>query len=149
MVRDRIEMAHMEALASFLAVKCFARDVKGVTILLRMDNITAVTYVNKLGGTVSHQMNHIVKELWLWCMNRDITLVAEHLPGVLNAIADEESRVMKDHGCYIPGKKWTCSHHACQRQQNPLIGGFQCSYLGQICGFEWSKGVHALHDAVA
>ena len=48
------------------------------------------------GGTVSPRLNSIVRELWLWCMNRDITLVAEHLPGVLNTIADEESRVMKD-----------------------------------------------------
>ena len=29
-------------------------------------------------------------------MNRDITLVAEHLPGVLNTIADQESQVMRD-----------------------------------------------------
>ena len=91
----------LEALAAFLAVKCFARDRRGVTILLRMDNITAVTYVNKLGGTVSQQMNSIVKELWLWCMNRDITLTAEHLPGFLNTIADEESRVMKDNSDWM------------------------------------------------
>jgi hypothetical protein len=29
-------------------------------------------------------------------MNRRITLTAEHLPGVLNTVADEESCVMKD-----------------------------------------------------
>ena len=29
-------------------------------------------------------------------MNRDITLTAEHWPGVLNTVADEESQVMKD-----------------------------------------------------
>jgi hypothetical protein len=58
--------------------------------------MTAVTYVNKLGGTVSPSMNSIVKELWMWCMNRDITITAEHLPGILNTIADKESRVMKD-----------------------------------------------------
>ena len=66
-----------------------------------MDNITAVTYMNKLGGTVSQQMNSIVKALWLWCMNRDITLVAEHLPGVLNTTADEESQIMKDHSDWM------------------------------------------------
>ena len=60
-----------------------------------MDNITAVTYVNKLGGTVSPKLNTIVRELWLWCMNQDVTLIAEHLPGVLNTIADQESRVMR------------------------------------------------------
>ena len=91
----------LEALAAFLAIKCFARDKHGLTILLRMDNITAVTYVNKLGGTVSQDMNNIVKEMWLWCMKRDITLEAEHLPGVLNTVADEESRVMKDNSDWM------------------------------------------------
>ena len=86
----------LEALAAFHAVKCFVRDKKSITVLLRMDNTTAVAYVNKLGGTVSLRLNIIAKELWLWCMNRDITLVAEHLPGVLNTIADQESRVMRD-----------------------------------------------------
>ena len=50
----------------------------------------------QIGGTVSPKLNTIVRELWLWCMNRDITLVAEYLPGILNTIADEESRVMRD-----------------------------------------------------
>ena len=60
-------------------MKCFVRDRKSITVLLRMDNTTAVAYVNNLGGTVSPKLNTIVRELWLWCMNRDITLVAEHL----------------------------------------------------------------------
>ena len=77
-------------------MKCFVRDKKSIIVLLRMDNTTAVTYVNKLGETVSPKLNTIVRELWLWCMNRDITLIAEHLPGVLNTIADQESRVMRD-----------------------------------------------------
>ena len=86
----------LEALAAFHAVKCFVRDKKSITVLLRMDNTTAVMYVNKLGGTVSPNLNTIVREIWLWCMNRDITLVAEHLPGVLDTIADQESWVMRD-----------------------------------------------------
>ena len=86
----------LEALAAFHALKCFVRDKKGVTVLLRLDNTSAVSYVNKLGGTVSPRLNSIVRDLWLWCMNRDVSLTAEHLPGILNTIADEESRVMKD-----------------------------------------------------
>ncbi len=82
---------HLEAWAVFLAVKSFARDRQGITILLKIDNMTSVAYINNLGGTVSPNMNRIVKELW-----RDIHLQAEHLAGVLNTIADEESRVMKD-----------------------------------------------------
>jgi hypothetical protein len=52
--------------------------------------------VNKFGGMVSLRLNAVVKQLWLWCMLRDITLTVEHLPGVLKIVADEESRMMKD-----------------------------------------------------
>ncbi len=53
----------METLAAFLAVKCFVRDRKSITVLLRLDNTTAVAYVNSLGGTVSLRLNTIVREL--------------------------------------------------------------------------------------
>ena len=88
----------LEALAAFLVIKCFARDRRSVTILLRMDNMSAVSYmyVNKPGGTISQNLTVISKNLWLWCLQRDISLIVEHLPGVQNAIADEESRVVKD-----------------------------------------------------
>ena len=62
-------------------------SILSITVLLRMDKTTVVAYVNKLGGEVYPKLNTIVRELWLWCMNRDITLVAEHLPGILNTTA--------------------------------------------------------------
>ena len=87
----------LEDLAAFHAVKCFVRDGKSITVLLRMDNTAAVAYVNKLEEQYkSPKLNITVRELWLWCMNRDITLVAEHLPGILNTTADKKSRVMRD-----------------------------------------------------
>ena len=61
-----------------------------------MDNTTAIAYINKLDGTVSPELNRLTKDLWLWCLYRDIALQATHLAGVLNVTADEESRVMKD-----------------------------------------------------
>ena len=67
-----------------------------LTIHLKMDSMLALTYINKLGGTISPQLNNLAKELWLWCMERSILLKAQHLAGVLNTIADDESRVMKD-----------------------------------------------------
>ena len=86
----------LELLAAFLAVKCFAKDKTNLTIHLKMDSMSALTYINKLGGTISPQLNSLAKELWLWCMERSILLRAQHLAGVLNTIADDESRVMKD-----------------------------------------------------
>ena len=82
----------LELLAAHLAIKCFAKINTNLTIHLKMDRVSALTYINKLGGTISPQLNYLPKELWLWCMERNTLLKAQHLP----ATADNQSRVMKD-----------------------------------------------------
>ena len=82
-----------ELLAASLALKCFA---KGNWIHLKMDNVTALTYINKFGGTASQELNRLTKDIWLWCLDRRITLHASHLAGVLNTVADKELWRMKD-----------------------------------------------------
>ena len=86
----------LELLAASLAIKSFAMGKKNVHIHLKMDNTTALTYINKYGGTVSPELNQLTKEIWSWCLERNITLKASHLAGTLNLTADEESRVMRD-----------------------------------------------------
>ena len=44
---------YLELLAAFLALKAFGKSWTDLTVLLRMDNFTAVTYVNQKGGTCS------------------------------------------------------------------------------------------------
>ena len=34
--------------------------------------------------------------IWEWCLQRNIFLIAEHLPGKENVVADQESRLMND-----------------------------------------------------
>ena len=46
----------LEALAAFLEIKCFIWDRRSVTVRLRMDNMSAITYINKLGGTAIRNM---------------------------------------------------------------------------------------------
>ena len=84
----------LELLAASLGIQSFAREKKNIH--LKMDNITALTYINKYGGTVTPELNQITKELWQWCLDKNITLQATHLAGTLNHTADEESCVMKD-----------------------------------------------------
>ena len=98
MVTDRESNAHcLELLAAaLLATISFAKEKKNIHIHLKMDNRTVLTYINKYGGTASHELNQLAQELWLWCLDRIITLQATHLPWTLNCTADEESRVMKD-----------------------------------------------------
>ena len=86
----------LELLAASLAVRTFAKERSGITILLKIDNTTAVAYINRMGGTASPMLWQLTKDLWLWCMERNILLQAQHLPGALNSIADRESRTWSD-----------------------------------------------------
>ena len=86
----------LELLAATLALKTFAKRTTGVSILLRLDNSTAVAYINNLGGTVSKELITLTRNLWVWCLVRNIQIIAQHLPGSSNNIADEESRTLRD-----------------------------------------------------
>jgi len=86
----------LELLAATLAVKTFAKAKTAISILLRIDNTTAVAYINNLGGTASRELVILTRDLWMWSLERNIHITAVHLPGVLNTIADTDSRQMLD-----------------------------------------------------
>ena len=49
-----------------------------ILIHLKIDNATAVSYINKYRGTKSLELNKLTKDLWLWCLEREIPLQASH-----------------------------------------------------------------------
>ncbi|KAI8514896.1 Kinetochore-associated protein 1 [Branchiostoma belcheri] len=61
--------------------------------LLRLDNATAVAYVNHVGGTRSPDLAALALEMWSWALERGLTLSATHVPGLTNTLADKCSRV--------------------------------------------------------
>ena len=87
---------YLELLAAFLAMKAFGKAWQNISVLLRMDNTTAVSYINQKGGTVSQPLRQLALTIWTWCVRRNVSLLAEHLPGQLNWQANEESRTVKD-----------------------------------------------------
>ena len=86
----------LELLAATLAVQTFLKRKTRLSVLLRLDNTSAVAYINNLGGTVSPELVDLAKTLWMWCLERNIHITAQHLPGAQNHIADAESRTMVD-----------------------------------------------------
>ena len=104
----------LELLAATLAIQTFAKERSGISVLLRIDNTTAVAYINRKGGTVSPTLSHLEKTMWLWCMERNISLKAQHLPGVMNSIADRESRAWSDRS------EWKLSPKIFQRINSQL-----------------------------
>lgn len=84
---------YLEILAAFFALKCFAAKDRNCQILLRIDNCTAIAYINKLGGVKFPAPNAITRELWQWCEARNIWVFAEYIASKENFEADAESRV--------------------------------------------------------
>ena len=60
--------------------------------MLCMDNSMAVAYVNKMGGSKPEACDFVAKDIWKWNISRNIWLIASHIPGVNNSIADGLSR---------------------------------------------------------
>lgn len=83
---------YLELLAAFIGLKTFAAKLRNCEILLRIDNTTAIAYVNKMGGTRFQHLNNLARELWQWCEQRRLWVYASYISSKENSIAEQESR---------------------------------------------------------
>ena len=77
-------------------LKTFAKSKTSLSVLMRIDNMTAVANINNQGGTVSEELVLLTRDLWMWCLERNIHILAQHFPGKQNIMADRESRSTQD-----------------------------------------------------
>ena len=77
---------YLELLAASHAVQCFSPIRSRISLLT--DSSTVVGYINKMGGMASPSLNHLTRKLWVWCLEREIFVVAQHIPGKDNVYAD-------------------------------------------------------------
>ncbi|KAI9554940.1 reverse transcriptase [Daphnia sinensis] len=82
----------LELIAAFYALQCFTARANRASVLLYLDNSTAVAYINKCGGTRSRRLSSMAEDIIRWCEERDLSLKAVHLAGNLNIIADRHFR---------------------------------------------------------
>jgi len=85
----------LELLAIFYALQSLYVNFHDTHIEIQSDNITAISYVNAMGGMTSDLLNSIAKDIWEWCLARNIFVTATHVPGVMNT-ADYYSRNFSD-----------------------------------------------------
>jgi hypothetical protein len=86
----------LELLAALNGLKCFTSQVSNLSVRLMLDNFTAVHYINKSGGTRSPALSAISADIVDWCEKRQLSIEAIHLPGVLNVLADQQSRMRNE-----------------------------------------------------
>ncbi|KAI8516362.1 hypothetical protein Bbelb_049430 [Branchiostoma belcheri] len=95
----------LELRAASLTVRAFCRELVSKHVKVLTDNVTVVAYLNRLGGTRSQRLLDIALDLWEWCVNRDLYITAEHVPGKENVRADYNSRH------FSPATEWTLDRH--------------------------------------
>ena len=82
----------LEMLAVELSLKKFCHHLMNSVVLIRSDNTTTCSYINKMGGTRSPQLCVQVFHLLTWCKRKSISVRAAYVPGLLNTEADRLSR---------------------------------------------------------
>lgn len=108
MIKKTLHINSLELLAIFFGLKCFASHLLNCEILLRVDNMTAISYVNRMGGVQFPDLTATARSIWQWCEHRNIWIFASYIKSSENAEADKESR-------NLPGEtKWSFSNRAFQ-----------------------------------
>lgn len=105
---SRLHINQLELLAAFFALKIFAKNYYNCQILMRVDNTTAVAYINRMGGIQYPHLTQVTRDIWQWCISRKIFIVASYIKSSENSIADRESR--RSH----PDTEWELSFSAYQ-----------------------------------
>ena len=92
----KLHINSKELLATWIALQTFANTLRGAHVHIKIDNTSAVAYINRMGGVHSRELCQIAINMWNWCLDRDLTISAEHLPVIQNATVNFESRNKKD-----------------------------------------------------
>lgn len=61
---------YLELMAVLFGIKIFANNLRNCQTLLRVDNTTAISYVNRMGGIRFPHLNEIAKSIWQFCKKR-------------------------------------------------------------------------------
>ncbi len=103
-IEAREHINYLKLLATFLGLKTFAKTISNSHIRLRIDNTSAVS-INNMGISHSEKCNSLAKQVWEWCIERQIWISAAHIPYqdgiILLRISNREETKRHQNGCSI------------------------------------------------
>lgn len=82
----------LELTAAFYGLRIFTVNIRDCNVLLRIDNTTAIAYINRMGGVQHTHLNELARKIWQWCEIKNIFVFASYIRSCDNIIADRESR---------------------------------------------------------
>ncbi|XP_046737105.1 uncharacterized protein LOC124405884 [Diprion similis] len=124
-VEQNYQINFLELKAAFYGLKCFAKDLKSCQILLRIDNTTAISYINKMSSIQFPNLSILSREIWQWCEKKNIWIFASHISSSRNFIADKESRISSEE------TEWELADYAF-RKVNLIFGKFDVDLFATL-----------------
>ena len=103
---------YLELLAVFLGIQSLFPGSSPISLLALCDNVSAVRYINRKGGTRSRKLCTLSLSLWDYCLSHNIQLRAVYHRGSDNVRADDLSRNFKDNHDYHLSAHWFRKLHA-------------------------------------
>ena len=88
---DNSSITHFELFNVFIALTVWGSQWKGRRLLINLNNIASVAIVNS-GFTKDEKLASIARNIWMQCALYGIEIVASHLAGIDNTVADLLSR---------------------------------------------------------
>lgn len=83
----------LELKAILLTIEHFAGDLQGRTVRVLADNSTALSCLRRQGSLRSDPLMELTSRVLERCHQLHISLIPVHLEGILNVLADQESRL--------------------------------------------------------
>ena len=93
--QSRLHINVLMMKAIFLSLSRAVHMVKNSTVLVSTDNTTVVAYIRHQGGTHSTELSEEVWNILNLCLAHNIQLLAKHIPGRFNTLADRMSHIDK------------------------------------------------------
>lgn len=84
---------YLELKAAYYSLKSFSKTACSCNVLLRIDNMTAIATINRMGSIKFTQLNNMAKILWNYCEIKNIFIYASYINTKENIEADFLSRV--------------------------------------------------------
>ena len=127
------QINYLELFAIFLGLTSLYKDVNNAHIKVFSDNVSAVAYINDMGGMASPKLNQLAYDIWIWCLSRNIYLSASYLKGTDNAKADFYSRNFNGSSEWMLKKD--VFHRICREYFTPDIDLFASRINAQVDKF--------------
>ena len=86
---------YLELLAVFHALRSIYKKCSLIHIGIQSDNVCAMSYINDMGGRHSVELDNLAKNIWFWCLERQLFVSASYVPTAENN-ADFFSRNFSD-----------------------------------------------------